>query len=93
MVLIFECPHFTDKHSQFDSGLQNRQRKSALWHYLYKFGRQNENTVRFKGTIGCQAYCVPLVDTKPYILPGMNSVPSSKGPLKCRLSPMFSFGT
>ncbi len=53
----------------FISGLQNRQRKSALWHYLYKFGRQNEKNLRFKGTMGCQAYCVPLVDTKPYILP------------------------
>ena len=54
---------------QIVSGLQNRQRKSALWHYLYKFGRSNEKSLRFKGTMGCQAYCVPLVDTKPYILP------------------------
>ena len=50
-------------------GLQNQQRKSALWHYLYKFGRTNEKYLRFKGTLGVQAYCVPLINSKPYILP------------------------
>ena len=50
-------------------GLQNQQRKSALWHYLYKFGRTNEKHLRFKGTLGVQAYCVPLINSKPYILP------------------------
>ena len=72
-------------------GLQSQQRKSALWHYLYKFGRTNEKHLRFKGTIsthfylvnskeaqckfsvlgtlGVQAYCVPLITSKPYILP------------------------
>ena len=33
-------------------GLQSQQRKSALWHYLYKFGRANEKHLRFKGTLG-----------------------------------------
>ena len=50
-------------------GLQSHQRKSALWHYLYKFGRTNEKLLRFKGTLGVQAYCVPLINSKPYILP------------------------
>ena len=50
-------------------GLQSQQRKSALWHYLYKFGRTNEKYLRFKGTLGVQAYCVPLINSKPYILP------------------------
>jgi hypothetical protein len=49
--------------------LKNQQRKSALWHYLYKFGKAHEKVMRFKGTMGCQAFCVPLVDTKPFILP------------------------
>ena len=50
-------------------GLQSHQRKSALWHYLYKFGRTNEKLLRFKGTLGVQAYCIPLINSKPYILP------------------------
>ena len=50
-------------------GLQSHQRKSALWHYLYKFGRASEKLLRFKGTLGVQAYCVPLISSKPYILP------------------------
>ena len=50
-------------------GLQSQQRKSALWHYLYKYGRANEKNLRFKGTLGSQAYCVPLINSKPYVLP------------------------
>lgn len=51
-------------------GLQNRQGKSSLWHFLYKYGRANEKTLRFKGALGTQAFCLPLVrGSKPFLLP------------------------
>ena len=46
-----------------------RNGKSSLWHFLYKFGRANEKHLRFKGTLGTQAYCVPIIRSKPYVLP------------------------
>ena len=50
-------------------GLQSRHGKSSLWHFLCKFGRANEKHLRFKGTLGTQAYCVPVIKSKPYVLP------------------------
>ena len=52
-------------------GLRSRQRKSAFWHYLFKYGSANEHRSRFKGTLGTQAYCLPLLPEgrRPYILP------------------------
>jgi len=35
-------------------GLQTRHGKSSLWHFLYKYGRANERTMRCKGTLGTQ---------------------------------------
>ena len=49
-------------------GLLNRSGKSSLWHFLYKFGRANEKAMKFKGTLGTQAYCVPFVRSRPYTL-------------------------
>ena len=50
-------------------GLQNRAGKSSLWHFLHKFGRANEKNLKFKGTLGTQAYCVPFIRSKPFVLP------------------------
>lgn len=51
-------------------GLRSRQRKSAFWHYLVKFGISNEHRMRFKGALGAQAYVLPLMaGSKPFILP------------------------
>lgn len=50
-------------------GLQNRQGKSSLWHFLYKFGRANEKIMRFKGTLGTQSFYSPLIKSKPFLLP------------------------
>ena len=51
-------------------GLQNRNGKSSLWYYLYKFGRANEKQMKCKGVMGKQAFCVPLIPhSKPFVLP------------------------
>ena len=51
-------------------GLRSRHRKSAFWHYLFKYGGRNDERMRFKGKLGNQAFCMPLVTrSKPYILP------------------------
>lgn len=51
-------------------GLQDWSGKSSLWHFLYKFGRANEGLLKFKGTLGTKAFCVPFISNKPYVLPG-----------------------
>eukprot|EP00095_Tigriopus_kingsejongensis_P007193 maker-scaffold192_size271026-snap-gene-0.15 protein:Tk07193 transcript:maker-scaffold192_size271026-snap-gene-0.15-mRNA-1 annotation:"denn domain-containing protein 5b" len=50
-------------------GFQNRQGKSSLWHFLYKFGRANEKMMRFKGALGKQAFYSPMIKSKPFLLP------------------------
>lgn len=51
-------------------GLQNRQGKSSLWHFLYKYGRANEKAMKFKGNLGRQAFCIPfLPKNRPFVLP------------------------
>ncbi len=51
-------------------GLQARHGKSSLWHFLYKYGRANERSMRCKGTVGTQALCLTLVrGSKPFLLP------------------------
>jgi hypothetical protein len=50
-------------------GLQKRSGKSSLWHFLYKFGRANERSMRFKGSLGKQAFCSPMIQSKPFVLP------------------------
>ncbi len=50
-------------------GLQNRQCKSSLWHFLYKYGRANERAQRFKGALGTQAYISQMVrGSRPFML-------------------------
>ena len=51
-------------------GLRSRYRKSAFWHYLFKYGGRNEDRLKFKGKLGDQAFCLPFCQrSKPYILP------------------------
>ena len=51
-------------------GLRSRYRKSAFWHYLFKYGGRNEDRLKFKGKLGNQAFCLPFCQrSKPYILP------------------------
>ena len=50
-------------------GLQTRHKKSAFWSFLFKYSRHNEKTLKLKGNIGTQAFCVPLIASKPYLLP------------------------
>merc|ERR1712142_191905 len=50
-------------------GLQTRHKKSAFWSFLYKYSRHNEKTMKLKGKLGTQAFCLPLIASKPYLLP------------------------
>jgi len=50
-------------------GLNARQRKSSLWCFLSKFIHHNEKIQHVKGTLGSQAFCVPLINSKPFLLP------------------------
>ena len=50
-------------------GLQARQRKSAFWSFLYKYIKHNEKNLKIKGNLGNYAFCVPLINSKPYLLP------------------------
>jgi len=50
-------------------GLQTRHKKSAFWSFLYKYSRHNERATKAKGKLGGQAFCVPLITSKPYLLP------------------------
>merc|ERR1719392_54401 len=50
-------------------GLQARQRKSAFWSFLYKNIKHNEKNLKVKGNLGNFAFCVPLINSKPYLLP------------------------
>merc|ERR1719312_1369730 len=50
-------------------GLQARQRKSAFWSFLYKYIKHNEKNFKVKGNLGNYAFCVPLINSKPYLLP------------------------
>ena len=50
-------------------GLQARQRKSAFWSFLYKYIKHNEKNLKIKGNLGNFAFCVPLINSKPYLLP------------------------
>ena len=50
-------------------GLQARQRKSAFWSFLYKYIKHNEKSLKIKGNLGNYAFCVPLINSKPYLLP------------------------
>ena len=50
-------------------GLQARQRKSAFWSFLFKFSKHNEKSLKMKGNLGNYAFCVPLINSKPYLLP------------------------
>merc|ERR1719320_484885 len=50
-------------------GLQTRHKKSAFWSFLYKYSRHNEKTMKMKGKLGSQAFCVPLITSKPFLLP------------------------
>merc|ERR1719348_1020726 len=50
-------------------GLQTRHKKSAFWSFLYKSSRHNEKTMKLKGKLGTQAFCLPLIASKPYLLP------------------------
>ena len=50
-------------------GLQARQRKSAFWSFLYKYIKHNEKNLKVKGNLGNFAFCVPLIASKPFLLP------------------------
>ena len=51
-------------------GLQARHKKSAFWSFLYKYIRHNEKSLRQAGRqLGSQAFCVPLIASKPFLLP------------------------
>lgn len=50
-------------------GLQARHKKSAFWGFLYKYSRHNDRNRELKGSLGAQAFCVPLISSKPYLLP------------------------
>lgn len=50
-------------------GLQARHQKSALWSFLYKFGKHSEKQHKCKGVLGSQAFCVPFISSRPFLLP------------------------
>ena len=50
-------------------GLQARQRKSSFWSFLYKYIKHNEKNLKIKGNLGNFAFCVPLIASKPFLLP------------------------
>merc|ERR1719312_312517 len=63
-------------------GLQTRHKKSAFWSFLYKYSRHNEKTMKIKGNLGNYAFCVPLINSKPYQLP------DNARPVKVAILPM-----
>jgi len=50
-------------------GLQARHKKSAFWSFLYKYSRHNDRSLKLRGSLGTQAFCVPLISSKPHLLP------------------------
>ena len=63
-------------------GLQARQKKSAFWSFLYKYIKHNEKSLRIKGNLGNYAFCVPLINSKPFQLP------DNARPVKVAILPM-----
>ena len=49
-------------------GLQTRHKKSAFWSFLYKYSRHNDRSARLRGSLGTQAFLVPLIPSKPHLL-------------------------
>jgi hypothetical protein len=49
-------------------GLQQRCKKSAFWSFLYKYSRHNDRSLKLRGSLGTQAFCVPLIASKPHLL-------------------------
>jgi len=50
-------------------GLQATHRKSAFWSFLYKYSRHNDRSLKLRGSLGTQAFCLPFIASKPHLLP------------------------
>lgn len=49
-------------------GLQTRHKKCAFWSFLYKYSRHNDRSVKLRGSLGTQAFCIPFISSKPHLL-------------------------